>query len=106
MLSINRGRGSIEPGQKLMITLRFLAAGIRFMSLQYAFRVAQITISLFVPKVFHAIYVQSGTKTRVSDVSPGKTEVKQGKFVEIIFSAKGYFRETYKSQNINLIPFP
>ena len=38
-----------------------------------------------------------------SDVSPGKTEVKQGKFVEFISPAKGYFRETYKSQNINPI---
>ena len=40
---------------------------------------------------------------RESDVSPGRTEVKQGKFVEYIFPAKGYFRETYKSQNINPI---
>ena len=37
------------------------------------------------------------------DVSPGKTEVKQGKFVEFISPAKDYFRETYKSQNINPI---
>ena len=38
-----------------------------------------------------------------SDVSPGRTEVKQGKFVKYIFLAKGYFRETNKSQNINPI---
>ena len=38
-----------------------------------------------------------------SDVSPGRTEVKQGKFVEYIFPTKGYFRETNKSQNINPI---
>ena len=38
-----------------------------------------------------------------SDVSPGKTEVKQGKFVKLISPAKGYFRVTYKSQNINPI---
>ena len=38
-----------------------------------------------------------------SDVSPGRTEVKQGKFVEYIFAAKGSFRETNKSQNINPI---
>ena len=38
---------------------------------------------------------------RESDVSPSRTEVKQGKFVEYIFVAKGYFRETYKSQYIN-----
>ena len=33
----------------------------------------------------------------------GRTEVKQGKFVEYIFLANGYFRETNKSQNINPI---
>ena len=33
-------------------------------------------------------------------MSPGKTEVQQGKF---IYLEKGYFRETYKSQNINPI---
>ena len=32
-----------------------------------------------------------------SDVLPGKTEVKQGKFVKFISRAKFYFRETYKS---------
>ena len=40
---------------------------------------------------------------RESDVSPGRTEVKQGKFVEYFFPAEGYFRETNKSQNINPI---
>ena len=34
---------------------------------------------------------------------PGKTEVKQGKFVEFISAVKGYFIETYESQDI--IPF-
>ena len=38
-----------------------------------------------------------------SDVSPGKTEVKQGKFFECISLAMSYFRETYKTQNINSI---
>ena len=41
-------------------------------------------------------------KFREANVSPGKTEVKQDKF-EFIFPAKGYLRETYKSQNINPI---
>ena len=40
---------------------------------------------------------------RESDVSPGQTEVIQGKFVEFVSGAKGYFRETYKSQIINPI---
>ena len=38
-------------------------------------------------------------------MSPGNTDIKQGKFVEFISPAKGYFREMYKSQNINPI-FP
>ena len=42
-------------------------------------------------------------KLRESDVSSGRTEVKQGKFVEYIFPAKGNFREINKSQNINPI---
>ena len=40
---------------------------------------------------------------RQSDVSPGRTEIKKGKFAKYIFKAKGYFRETNKSQNINPI---
>ena len=36
-------------------------------------------------------------------MSPGQTEVKQDKFVEFKSLAKGYFREPYKSQNINPI---
>ena len=40
---------------------------------------------------------------RESDVSPGKTEVKQGKFVEFISLDEGYFLEKCKSQNINPI---
>ena len=39
---------------------------------------------------------------RESDVSPGKTEVKDGKFVEFISTAKGYFREIkHKSHFLN-----
>ena len=34
---------------------------------------------------------------------PGKTEVKQGKFIKFRSSMKAYFRVTCKSQNINLI---
>jgi hypothetical protein len=56
MLSVYRGRGSIEPGEKLVVTLRFLATGMSYKSLQYSFRVAHNTISLFVPEVCQAIY--------------------------------------------------
>ena len=36
-------------------------------------------------------------------MSPDKTEVKQGKFVEFISRGKGYSIETSKAQNINFI---
>ena len=59
------------------------------------------------------IYLHSYIKIKASalydiefrelDVSPGRTEVKQGKFVEYISLVKGDFRETNKSQNINPI---
>ena len=61
------------------------------------------------PKHLHKFWENSLLVLKVelefgeSDVSTGKTEVKQGKFIEFIFPAKGYFRETYKSQNINPI---
>ena len=34
---------------------------------------------------------------------PGKTEVKQGRFIEFKSPTKGYFRETCEPQNINPI---
>ena len=36
-------------------------------------------------------------------MSPGKTEVKHSSFVDFLSLAKGYFRDIYKSQNINPI---
>ena len=49
---------------------------------------------IFYSKLFiHVWYIQIRIKTlelRESDVSPGKTEVNQGKFVEFISRAKGY----------------
>ena len=51
-----RSRRPLEPGLKLVITLRFLATGDSFRSLSYSFRVAHNTIALFVPEVCTAIY--------------------------------------------------
>ena len=43
--------------------------------------------------------LQAKIEFQESDVSPdGKTEVKQGKFIEFISQTKVYFRETCKSQ--------
>ena len=50
-----RYRKPLEPGLKLAITLRYIATGSVYKSLQYSFRVAHNTISLFIPEVCQAI---------------------------------------------------
>ena len=50
-----RYRKPLEPGLKLAITLRYLASGYSYKSLQYSFRVAHNTISLFIPEVCQAL---------------------------------------------------
>lgn len=49
-------REAISPGERLALTLRFLATGDSFMSLQYLFRIPQTTISTIIPEVCDAIY--------------------------------------------------
>lgn len=49
-------RKSIDAGQRLTVTLRFLATGESFKSLSTLFRMAPCTISLIVPQVCDAIY--------------------------------------------------
>ena len=48
-------RTAIATATKLEITLRYLATGDTFKSLEYLFRVPECTISLFVPEVLTAI---------------------------------------------------
>ena len=48
-------RDPVSPGVKLAVTLRHLATGDSYITLQYAFRVASPTIEKFVPEVCHAI---------------------------------------------------
>ena len=48
-------RRALEPGLKLAITLRYLATGNSYKSLQYGFRVVFNTISIFITEVCQAI---------------------------------------------------
>ena len=48
-------RDPVRPGVKLAATLRHLATGDNYITLQYAFRVASPTIEKFVPEVCDAI---------------------------------------------------
>ena len=48
-------RRALEPGLKLTVTLRHLASGLDYPSLQWDFRVKECTISKFVPLVCQAI---------------------------------------------------
>ena len=48
-------RDPVSPGVKLAVTLRHLATGDSYTTLQYAFRVASLTIEKFVPEVCNAI---------------------------------------------------
>lgn len=49
-------RASIPASNRLVMTLRFLATGESFSSLQILFRVPQNTISTIIPEVLDAIY--------------------------------------------------
>ncbi|KAJ8349682.1 hypothetical protein SKAU_G00248120 [Synaphobranchus kaupii] len=49
-------RDCISPGERLMVTLRFLATGESFQSLSYMFRIGCSTIRKFVPDTCRAIH--------------------------------------------------
>ena len=47
-------RKALEPGMKLAITIRHLASGDKYKTLQYDFRVARKTICMIIPEVCQA----------------------------------------------------
>lgn len=49
-------RDAISAGERLALTLHYLATGQSFRSLQYLFRIPQCTISIIVPEVLGAIW--------------------------------------------------
>lgn len=50
-------RNAITPSEQLAVTLRFLATGESYTSLQYQFRINKGTLSLIIPKVCKAFFV-------------------------------------------------
>jgi len=55
-------RVPLDPGLRVAITLRFLATGNSYKSLQYSFRVAHNTISHIVPETCNAIIAEYGAQ--------------------------------------------
>lgn len=49
-------RKSISAGERLMLTLRYLATGDNYTDLQFIFRIPFSTISTIIPEVLDAIY--------------------------------------------------
>jgi hypothetical protein len=49
-------RNALSPELKLEITMRYLATGDSYKSLQYLYRVSASSICSFLPAVFDAIY--------------------------------------------------
>lgn len=55
-MCVYRTRTPLEPGHKLLITLRYLATGDAYRSMRFDFRVPHNTISLLVREVCNAIF--------------------------------------------------
>lgn len=49
-------REPISASERLIVTLRYLATGESFRSLQYIFRIPHNTISIIIPDVCDALY--------------------------------------------------
>ena len=55
-------REPIPPRLKLAATIRFLSTGESYKSFQFQFRIHNSTLSLFVPEVCQAIFIQQKEK--------------------------------------------
>lgn len=53
---VHRRRETIEPAQKVLIAVRYLATGDSYRSMRFAFRVPHNTISLIVREVCQQIF--------------------------------------------------
>ena len=79
-------REPLDPGLKLAITLRHMATGATFRELMYSFRVADNTISTFIPTVLEAI-----VDTFQAEVMPPLIEPDEWREVSTRFNTKWNF---------------
>ena len=82
-------RKAIEPGLRLSITLRYLATGDSYKSLQYSFRVAHNTISKIVPETCEAI-----VEEYLEEVLSCPRTPEQWKEVASLFAKRWNFNQT------------
>ena len=71
-------RKPLPPGLRVAITLRFLATGESYISLQYSFRVAGNTISGIVPETCKAIALAFKDELKVPDSEDEWIKVAEG----------------------------
>jgi hypothetical protein len=81
-------RKALEPGLRLAITLRYLATGNSYMSLQYGFRVANNTISKIIPETCEAI-IDAFQEVMICPTTP-----EEWRLVSDGFSSKWNFHNT------------
>lgn len=80
-------RKSISPLERLVLTLRFLATGENFRSLQFLFRIPQPTISRIIPEVLDALY-----KVLVGEYLKVRISIRLHSFIFIHSFISHYFR--------------
>lgn len=79
-------RKPLEPGLKLAVTLRHMATGSTFRQLMFSFRVAENTISVFVPQVLESLIA-----TLKNEVMPPVLEPEQWYAISDKFNTRWNF---------------
>ena len=75
-------RGALSPGLRLAITLRYLACGDSYMSLEYGFRVANNSISHIIPETCEAIIAEYMQEYIKCPQTPDEWKAKSQEFAE------------------------
>lgn len=79
LLSVHSRRTPLEPGHKLLITLRYMSTGDAYRSMRFNFRVPHNSISILVREVSEAIYQEYKEQVWTRPHTPEEwKEVEQG----------------------------